>query len=107
MAQRARRPDQRSEAAARYRGWYFTGTWRRLRTAHLAGEPWCRTCALAGRRTPGSTVDHITPHRGDWALFTDRSNLQTLCDIHHGDKQRIERGGRPRAVIGADGWPTG
>lgn len=31
--------------------------------------------------TPARVVDHITPHRGDVALFWDESNWQALCDF--------------------------
>jgi hypothetical protein len=50
-----------------------------LRRDHLTMEPNCRECAKAQRFTPATTVDH--------------------------DKWRIERGGKPRTPIGADGWP--
>jgi len=31
-------------------------------------------------------VDHIRDHKGDWALFTDRDNLQSLCHRCHSRK---------------------
>lgn len=40
-----------------------------------------------GRRTYATVVDHIKPHRGDWGLFTDENNLQSLCEHHHGRKR--------------------
>lgn len=95
----------RSPEAAAYQKWYWTPEWRHLRKAHLAKEPNCRACARAGRKTKGTTVDHIVPHRGNRALFLDPSNLQSLCSIHDGDKQRIERGGKPKTPVGPDGWP--
>jgi 5-methylcytosine-specific restriction endonuclease McrA len=84
---------------------YRTPEWRRLRAGCLKAEPLCRECRRAGRATPATTADHITPHRGDPALFFNAANLQPLCDVHHGDKQRIEHGGRPRTPVGVDGWP--
>ncbi|WP_253281401.1 HNH endonuclease signature motif containing protein [Cupriavidus sp. HPC(L)] len=49
-------------------------------------------CAARGLIVPyGNVVDHIKPHRGDQALFWDRSNWQTCCAMHHSrDKQREE-----------------
>ena len=46
----------------------------------------------AGRRVRATDVDHIRDHRGDWALFTDRSNLQSLCHSCHSRKTMREQG---------------
>lgn len=57
----------------------------------------CPFCACCGRRldldTPrAAVVDHITPHKGDDALFWDKTNWQRLCTpCHSGAKQRLER----------------
>lgn len=74
--------------------WYGLKVWKDLRAIRLAAEPLCRCCKQQGRLTPGNTVDHITPHRGDWALFTGYSNTQTLCRVCHSvGKQRDEHRG--------------
>lgn len=96
----------RSPEAAVYQKWYKTRSWQKRRAHHLAKEPWCRMCLLAGRRTQATTADHIDPHRGDLKKFWDVNNLQSLCDIHHGEKQRMECGGQQKQVIGKDGWPV-
>jgi 5-methylcytosine-specific restriction enzyme A len=63
-------------------------------------------CLRAGIVEPAFAVDHIVPHKGDQVLFWDQSNWQSLCRTHHNsDKQRIERGGKAKPYIGADGWP--
>jgi 5-methylcytosine-specific restriction enzyme A len=98
--------DSRSPEARVYREWYKTAAWRALRGDQLRGEPLCRTCARAGNHTPATLADHIIPHRGVAVLFFDPANLQSLCDVHHTDKQRIENGGRERTPIGLDGWPA-
>jgi 5-methylcytosine-specific restriction enzyme A len=64
--------------------------WRRLREAHLAENPFCVECLLAGKRRLGTDVDHIIPHRGDELLMWDPHNLQTLCEPHHGRKTARE-----------------
>jgi hypothetical protein len=39
-------------------------------------------------------VDHVRPHRGEWALFADFDNTQSLCASHHSaSKQRDEHRG--------------
>ena len=43
-------------------------------------------------------VDHITPHKGDKALFWQRANWQPLCKQCHDIKTAIEDGGFGRSV---------
>lgn len=82
------------KASAEYHGWYLLAIWRKvLRPAQLLREPWCRECAKHGRRTPATVVDHVRPHRGDWALFVDPANHQSLCKPCHDRKTAQERGG--------------
>ena len=65
----------------------YTGAWARARAAFLRRNPACAMCAA-----PATTVDHITPHRGDAARFWDRANWQPLCTrCHNSAKQRAER----------------
>jgi 5-methylcytosine-specific restriction endonuclease McrA len=72
---------------------------------HLSSEPLCRMCSRLGKITPANTVDHISPHKGSWVLFTTPSNLQSLCSsCHSGPKQFIEKRGYSKEV-GRDGWP--
>lgn len=78
-------------SSAQWHGWYGLDVWRNdLRPTQLLREPFCRECAKAGRRTPATRVDHVKPHRGDWALFTDRANLQSLCERCHNAKTARE-----------------
>jgi len=101
--------DQRSEQAKTYRAWYRTARWRALRAHQLATEPLCRMCKAAGRVTPATVCDHVTPHRGDPERFW-RGPFQSLCDAtpwrcHSSRKQQQERSGYSTEV-GADGMPT-
>lgn len=84
--------------------------WQKERAAYLQQHPFCVYClraaginavsieaiimACADKVVPlpyAIVVDHRTPHRGDQALFWDRSNWQPLCARHHSsDKQREE-----------------
>lgn len=89
--QHLRTLEQRREADAPWRAWYRTARWARVRAQFQAGDPLCGACAREGRVEPWTDLDHITPHRGDPALFWDRRNLQGLCARHHGEKTR---GGR-------------
>jgi len=81
--------------------------WRKLRQQHLYQEPLCRMCKAEGKVTAGQEVDHIQKHDGDYGLFYQPSNLQTLCREHHRSaKAREERSGK---IVGCDasGNPVG
>lgn len=83
---------QRSTDSAAWHRLYATPEWTDdLRPNQLLREPYCRACAQQGRRVRATDVDHIVPHRGDWELFTDRSNLQSLCHSCHSRKTMAER----------------
>ena len=74
----------RSEEAQAWRRWYSLPVWTDdLRPAQLLREPWCRECARHGVRTRATVVDHVTPHRGDWQMFIDPANHQSLCERCH------------------------
>lgn len=79
--------------------------WRKARAAFLMERPFCAMCEATGKLQAATVVDHVKPHRGDEALFWDRTNWQPLCERHHNrDKARLEiRGYSDR--LGDDGWP--
>ena len=92
------KPRQQRKASAAYHGWYMLPIWTdRLRPAQLLREPFCRECARLyspgdpRHRTPATVVDHIVPHCGDWDMFTDEGNLQSLCKRHHDIKTAQEQ----------------
>ena len=77
--------------SAQWHSWYSLPIWTEdLRPGQLLREPCCRECARRGIRTPATDVDHVRDHRGDWALFTDRDNLQSLCHSCHSRKTMRE-----------------
>ena len=81
----------RKESAA----WHYLYTdpryhWAERRTDQLIRDPFCRECAKRGLRVPATDVDHIKAHRGNWKLFTDRKNLQSLCHACHSRKTMAE-----------------
>lgn len=79
--------------SAQWHGWYSLPIWtQQLRPAQLLREPFCRECAKRGLRTPATDADHIVDHKGDWALFTDPGNLQSLCHSCHSRKTMQEHG---------------
>lgn len=88
----ASRVQQLDRGTAHQRGYDYR--WQRAREAFLRENPLCVMCLAERRTTAATVVDHIIPHRGDGALFWDRSNWQSLCQTHHSShKQRMEREG--------------
>jgi 5-methylcytosine-specific restriction endonuclease McrA len=80
---KARHDARRPSSSARG----YTGRWEREKAKYLARHPACRICSA-----PATTVDHVTPHKGDECLFWDRKNWQPLCGhCHNSTKQRLER----------------
>ncbi|AYO86099.1 HNH endonuclease [Methylobacterium brachiatum] len=78
-----------------------------LRAEQLARQPLCQRCLGHGRTTAASVAHHVVPHRGDPVLFWTGALASSCTDCHDIDEQRIERGGRARQIVDADGWPQG
>jgi 5-methylcytosine-specific restriction enzyme A len=78
--------------------------WQKARKGFLAKHPLCQcpNCDEGHiRLRVASVVDHKVAHRGDYDLFWDRDNWQSMAkDCHDSYKQRIEKSGR---IAGADG----
>jgi 5-methylcytosine-specific restriction enzyme A len=79
--------DRQRPSAAR-RG--YGPRWRRARAAYLVRHPLCVRCGAAGRIQPSTVADHVTPHRGDPALFWDEANWAALCKACHDAKTARE-----------------
>lgn len=91
------RRDYRAENERRgtkqYDQWEKTKLWQRKRARQLQREPLCRACVREGiYDQQAQEVDHIIPHRGDWQIFIDDNNLQSLCKRHHSMKTARENG---------------
>lgn len=88
------KPAPRRESA-QWHSWYSLPVWtQQLRPAQLLREPFCRACAQRGIRTRATVVDHVQPFRGDWALFLDPANHQSLCKRCHDQKTAREQAAR-------------
>lgn len=79
-----------SQAAQAGAALYRTQRWREASRKHLRRHPECIDCLELGVSQAASEVDHIIPHRGDKALFWDRSNWQSLCGPCHKRKTARE-----------------
>jgi 5-methylcytosine-specific restriction endonuclease McrA len=71
----------------------------KVRSKFLKANPICAFCT-----SQATIVDHIRPHKGNWILFMDMKNFQSLCKpCHDSKKQIIERNSHKREV-GEDGF---
>ncbi|RKN86754.1 HNH endonuclease [Paenibacillus ginsengarvi] len=84
------RYDQYRESAAK-RG--YDSKWRKARVGWLLKHPLCVECEKQGNVREATIVDHIRPHKGDKALFWDKTNWQSLCATCHSQKTVREDGG--------------
>lgn len=85
------KPAGRRESAA-WHSWYNLPIWTDdLRPAQLLREPFCRECARRGLRVRATDVDHVQDHKGNWALFIDPANHQSLCHSCHSQKTMREQ----------------
>jgi 5-methylcytosine-specific restriction endonuclease McrA len=79
----------------KWRAWYKTARWRKLRLEILTRDLF--TCQMEGcgciePDTSQLVCDHVIPHRGDERLFWNPANLQCLCKAcHDSRKQKLER----------------
>ena len=73
-----------------YERWYGWGTWKRIRAKKLRECPLCEECRRQGRMMKATDVDHIIAHKGNWKLFTNYDNLQSLCHSCHSEKTSKE-----------------
>ncbi len=96
----------RQTSTAAYKDWYNRPAWKRLRRSKLRDQPLCERCFKRGKLVVAIIVHHMTAHKGDWELFLDFDNLQSVCkDCHDGSIQREEKSGY-RVGHTADGRPV-
>lgn len=90
-----------------YHSWYYRKEWKAIKAQRLCNEPSCRMCWVDHRLlVPAVVVDHVRAHRGDWKLFTDYDNTQSLCKQHHDAAKQKEETRGYSTKIGLDGWPV-
>jgi 5-methylcytosine-specific restriction endonuclease McrA len=69
---------------------YGTKRWQKLRA--VVRFRYENTCAYANEDCSGRLeVHHIVPTRYDSELFFEPSNLELVCRVHHGMREREAR----------------
>lgn len=56
---------------------------------YLNKNPHCEICLVKGHIIPAVKVVHIKPPCGDFNLFWDQKNWQSLCRDHYDEKVRM------------------
>ena len=79
---------------------------------YLNEHPLCVECAAYGGDVAATRVDHKRPHKGNYELFWDEGNWQSMCENCHNRKTAAEDGGfgnqqgaKVRGDCGVDGVP--
>jgi|ERR1035441_282874 hypothetical protein len=89
---------QRRRAAARPErdSWYARAAWyRRVRPHKLQHDPMCEKPGCGRPATDVHHKDDSWKTTGDWRLFIDQANLESLCHQHHSEetmRRNQERG---------------
>jgi len=84
----------RDRGTAAQRG--YDAQWRRARVVFLNQHPLCVKCEEDNHLTPATVVDHIIDHKGDYELFWDRDNWQSLCKPCHDSKTAMTTWGKSK-----------
>jgi 5-methylcytosine-specific restriction protein A len=86
---------------------YDTARWKAIRGRQLHAQPLCEFCLKVDLVVQARICDHVEPHKGDPEKFF-AGPFQSLCaPCHDSTKQAMEKGGKPKARIGVDGYPIG
>ena len=75
--------------------WYDSSRWRKCAKIHLDSNPICIYCLRRGMDNVSATiVHHRIPHKGNYDLFWDATNWESVCaTCHSGILQKAEKGG--------------
>ena len=104
--QRNREHDAKRRTEQPWRKWYKLPAWQAARRAQLQAHPLCERHLKRGQVIAATVVNHRTPHRGEWSLFIDPNNMESVCaPCHDRDIQSEERLGYSDE-IGPDGLPV-
>ena len=66
--------------------------WSKARKMFLRENTLCKHCLEKDETTIAAEVDHIVPHKGNYDLFWDKDNWQSLCSTCHKIKTAKEDG---------------
>ena len=70
----------------------YNSRWRKAREMFLAEHPLCEECSKIGIVREAKVVDHVIAHKGNYKLFWNKNNWQSLCKECHDRKTAKEDG---------------
>ncbi|MDB5053135.1 MAG: endonuclease [Bacilli bacterium] len=73
----------------------YNARWKKARIIYLKRNPLCvcEDCKRTGSVVAATVVDHIIPHKGNYELFWNQNNWQSMSEEHHNRKTAKENGG--------------
>ena len=88
-----------------YKRWYKLKIWLDLRGVQLDKNPLCERCVNNGKYVEATVVNHKIPHKGEWKLFNDPENLESVCKHCHDAVIQFEEIHGYDKAISENGWP--
>lgn len=95
---------QRSPEAHDYHKWYKRKVWLTIREAQLAKQPLCERHLARGEEVLANTVNHRTPHNGDWMAFVS-GPFDSVCGPCHSSEVQSEEKLGYRKGVDEHGFP--
>jgi hypothetical protein len=101
FVQRDRETDAARHARDPWRKWYGLAAWQNLKESKKNRNPLCERCEKEGNCVPrpAEVIHHKKDHKGNWALFIDPENLESLCKVHHDAIPKTQDGQNPAIEI--------
>lgn len=88
------RPKRRTRPDTKRKGGEYNDTrWKQASRQYRKQNPICAACERMLRGNAAQCVDHVIPHGGDYDLFWDVDNWQSLCHRCHNAKTAWETAG--------------
>jgi len=80
----------------KFRQFYSSAAWKRLRERKVIQDPLCQDCMAKGVVKATMDVDHMEELKNNWGRRLDYSNLRSLCRSCHMIKTRAEQLGQAK-----------
>lgn len=104
---RQREHDAKRRAGSPWRAWYSMPEWKAARRAQFQRQPLCERHLGRGEKVSANVVNHRRAHRGNWSMFIDSANHESVCKgCHDSAIQREEKRGLTCVGVDVSGRPT-
>lgn len=96
ISQVKKKYDANRELNEEWRDWIHSRRYRTAAAIFKANNPLCVRCEAKEIITPVYLIHHKIPHEGDWNLFWDKENWESLCNSCHEEEHSSNRFGRKK-----------